>query len=149
MAGILVSANTAEVALTAATLKTVIQVVAPTNQRLKVLRWGIFFDGTSAVNEPVRVRLLRQTTSGSMTSLTPVRLGVGSESLQATAQHTATGTEPTAGDVLDTVEVHPQAGFESVFPFGSEILIPGGGRLGIDCLATDAVNCIAKIVYEE
>lgn len=148
MAGILVSAKTAEVALTAATAKTVLQVTAPTNQRLKVLRWGVFFDGQIAASEPVKVRLLRQTTAGTMSSLTPVNLGVGSETIQSTAQHTAT-VEPTEGDILDIVEVHPQSGFESVFPFGSEILIPGGGRIGIECLAADAVNCAAKIVYEE
>jgi len=148
MAGIMASAKTTEVALAATTLKTVLQLVAPSNQRLKILRWGIFFDGTSATGEPVQVRLLRQTTAGTMSSLSPVNLGVGSATLQATAQHTAT-VEPTAGDVLDIVEVHPQAGFETVFPFGSEILVPGGGRLGIDCYAADTVNCIAKIVYEE
>lgn len=147
MAGLLCMAVTAEVASGTSQI-TVLQVAAPANQRLKLLRWGASFDGTSPVAEPVVVRLLRQSTAGTMTSLTPVNLGVGTETPQATAQHTAT-VEPTAGSVLDRVEVHPQSGFEVIFPLGQEVLIPGGGRLGIEVLAAATVNVVAKMMYEE
>lgn len=147
MAGILCMAVTAEVA-TGTSEKTVLQLAAPANQRVKLLRWGISFDGVSPVAEPIIVRLLRQTTAGTMTSLTPVALGVVTETLQATAQHTAT-VEPTAGAVLDRVEVHPQTGFEVIFPLGQEVLIPGGGRLGIEVLSAASVNAVAKLMYEE
>ena len=148
MAGINAVAQTTEIALTAATAKTVIQIVAPTNQRLKVKEWGVFFDGTSAVAEPVQVRLLRQTTAGTMSSLTPVKRSQASETLQATAQHTAT-VEPTASDVVDACEVHPQSGYEKLYPMGAEIEVSGGTRLGIECTAPAAVNVRAKIAYEE
>lgn len=148
MAGIICVATTAEIALAAATAKTVVQIVAPANQRLKVVSWGVFFDGTSPSAEPVQVRLLRQTTAGTMTALTPVNQGVGSETIQSTAQHTATA-EPTAGNVLRSREVHPQSGYECIFPLGQEVLVPGGGRLGIECTAPGTVNVRAEIVYEE
>jgi hypothetical protein len=148
MAGIGCIAQTAEVALSAATAKTVIQIVAPTNQRLLIKRWGVFFDGVSATAEPVQVRLLRQTTAGTMTSLTPVMLGVGSETVQTTAQHTATA-EPTAGNILDIAEVHPQSGYEVVVPFDQPIEVPGGGRLGVECTAPATVNVRAKIIFQE
>jgi hypothetical protein len=148
MAGILCVAQTSEVALAAATVKTVLQVVAPANQRLKIKEWGVSFDGVSVTGEPVQVELLRQTTAGTMTALTPVKLVAGSETVQATAQHTATA-EPTAGDILDSQEVHPQGGYGKIFPFNQEIEVPGGGRLGIRCTAPAIVNVRAKIVFEE
>jgi hypothetical protein len=148
MAGITCIAQTAEVALTAATAKTVLQIVAPTNQRLLVRRWGVFFDGTSGTAEPVQVRLLRQSTAGTMTSLTPVMLCAGSETVQTTAQHTATA-EPTAGNILDIAEVHPQSGYEVVIPFDQVIEVPGGGRLGVECTAPATVNVRAKIIFTE
>ncbi len=148
MAGLDCVAQTAEIALTAATAKTVLQLVAPANQRLKIKGWGVFFDGVSASAEPVQCRLLRQTTAGTMTSLTPVKLCAGSETVQATAQHTAT-VEPTAGDVLDPVEVHPQAGYEKQIPPDMKMEVPGGGRVGIECTAPAGVNVRAKIFFEE
>lgn len=148
MAGLDCVAQTAEIALTAATAKTVLQLVAPANQRLKIKGWGVFFDGTSASAEPVQARVLRQTTAGTMTSLTPVKTCAGSETVQATAQHTATA-EPTAGDVLDVVEVHPQSGFEKQITPDMKMEVPGGGRVGIECTAPAGVNVRAKIFFEE
>lgn len=148
MAGLICIAQTAEVALTSATAETVMQLVAPTNQRLKLKRWGVFFDGVSSSAAPVQVRLLRQTTAGTMSSLTPVKQVAGSETVQATAQHTATA-EPTASDVIDAAEVHPQSGYEVIIPFDMPIEVPGGGRIGIECTAPAGVNVRAKMVFEE
>src|SRR4051812_36005515 len=92
-------ACTAEIALSAATARTVLQLVAATNHRVKILSWGVYFDGISATAEPVQVRLLRQTTAGTMSALTPTK---GDESitdtLLTTAQHTAT-IEPTNTEI--------------------------------------------------
>ena len=148
MAGLMCSAQTAEVALGAAAVKTVIQVAAPANQRLVLKKWGVSFDGVSATAEPVQVELLRQTTAGTMSSLTPVRRSAGSETAQATAAHTAT-VEPTAGDILDSVEVHPQAGYVELVPYDARIEVPGGGRIAIRATAPAAVNARAVLVWEE
>jgi hypothetical protein len=148
MAGLRIIAQTAEVALAAATAKTVIQVVSASNHRVKIKRWGVYFDGVSPTAKPVQVRLLRQSSAGTMSSLTPTKLGTESETIQTTAQHTATA-EPTAGDVLDIAEVHPQSGYEVIFPAGEEIDVPGSGRVGIECTAPAVVNVRAKIIAEE
>lgn len=147
MAGILCSATTDEVA-TGIAGKTLLQLVAATNQRVKVVRWGVSFDGVAPTDQPIKIKLLRQTTAGTMSVLTPINLGVGSEILQTTAQHTAT-VEPTYGDIIDTLNVHPQSGFEIIFPLGQELIIPGGGRIGIYALADVSVNAISKFIYEE
>lgn len=141
-------ALTQEVALTAAVARTVLQIAAPANQRVRVERIGVFFDGTSATAEPVQVEVVRQTTAGTMSALAPKATQPASESIQTQAQHSAT-IEPTAADVVDAVEVHPQTGYEVVYPFGQEIIVPGGGRLGIVCTATAAVNVRAKLGFEE
>src|SRR5262245_59964251 len=124
MATIQVIAQTAEVALASGVAKTLLQVVAPTHQRLKIGEWGVFFDGTSNSAEPVQVRLLKRTTAGTMSALTLGRRDTGGETIQSTAEHTATA-EPTAGDVIDMVEVHPQGGYEKIFPLGKEIIVGG------------------------
>lgn len=142
-------AQTAEIALSAATAKTVLQVVAVANHRVVVKRVGVYFDGTSTTAEPVQVRLLRQTTAGTMSALTLVKLdnGIG-DTLLTTAQHTAT-VEPTASDVLDVAEVHPQQSYEWIYPLYEEPIIDGGGRIGIECTAPAAVNVRAKVIFEE
>ena len=143
------AATTAEIALTAATAKTVLQLVAAANHRVKLLSWGIYFDGVTAAAEPVQIRLLRQTTAGTMSALTPVKRddSIG-ETLQTTAQHTATA-EPTAGDVLEVKEIHPQMGYEKLYPFGGELIVGGGDRLGIEVTAPAGVNCRAEMAFEE
>lgn len=141
--------STAEIALSAATAKTVLQIKAPTNQRVGLLAWGVYFDGVSATGEPVQVRLLRQTTAGTMSALTPVKNDDSNgDSLQTTAQHTAT-VEPTAGDVLKAIEVHPQSGYEEACPFAQEYIVGAGDRIGIECTAPAAVNVRAWMRFEE
>jgi hypothetical protein len=141
-----------EIALAAAgTAKTILQLVAPANQRLDCRSVSIGFDGVNPSAEPITVELLRQTTAGTMTAATPVKDSAGAESIQSTAQKNATA-EPTAGDVLRRWEHHPQAGsFERVFD-KREIEIPGGTRLGLRATiptAGAAVNATAHISAEE
>jgi hypothetical protein len=150
MAALTLVAVTAEVALTAATGRTVLQVLAPTNRALKLLSWAITFDGNSPTAEPVLVELLRQTTAGTMTSLTLVKWDSGhDETLQTTGSHSSTSTEPTAGDVLARRDIHPQSGYECIYPYGQEPIIPTATRLAIRAVAPANVNCIAEMRFEE
>lgn len=142
-------ARTAEIALTAATARTVLQLIAASNHPVRILGVGVFFDGTSVTAEPAIVDLLRQTTAGTMSSLTLVKRDPGrSETLQTTGQHTATA-EPTAGDIIDSWQVHPQQGYEVFYPLGQEPIIGGSGRVGIRVTAPANVNVLAKIIFEE
>lgn len=149
MAGLNCIAETAEVALVAATAKTVLQIVAPTNQRGRVKEWGVYFDGTSPTAEPVVVEVLYQTTAGTMTALTVEKEDQSqTETVQFTAQHTATA-EPTSGAFVRRKNVHPQGGFEWVAPMGDEINVGGGKRLAIRCTAPANVNVIAYMRFDE
>jgi len=140
---------TDEIALVAATEKTIIQLKAPANQRVKIRGWGIFFDGVSAGAEPVEVELKKQTTDGTMTTHTPVNETPGSaETIQSTAKRNAT-VEPTSTDMFDALEVHPQTGYEKIYPMGEEPVLAGGERMAITAMAPAVVNCRAKLYFEE
>lgn len=141
--------TTAEIALAAATAKSVLQLKAAVNQRVRVKEWGVFFDGTSTTAEPVQVRVIRQTTAGTFgTTPTVVTRDGHSETPQTVAKANASA-EPTPGAELDAIEVHPQSGYEKIFPLGDEIIIPGGGYLAIECTAPAGVNVRAKFAFEE
>ena len=148
MAGVRFQAVTSEVA-TGTAIKTILQIVAATNQRVLIDEIAISFKGTSPTDAPIWLRVLRQTTAGTMSALTPVKNNNGDdETLQTTAQHTATA-EPTAGDVLMAQEIHPQTGYTWQAPFGRQIVVKGGGRLGIEVTAGVGVNCLARVMGEE
>jgi len=149
MANLNVSVTTeGEIALVAATAKTILQWVMPTNQRGDLRSVAVGFDGINPTAEPVQVELLRQTTAGTMSSATVVKDSAAAETPQSTAQKNATA-EPTAGDVLRRWEVHPQAG-TSVEKFDKrEMEMAGGTRLGLRCTAPANVNVTASMSVEE
>ena len=152
MAGLLCIAKTDEIALVAATAKTVLQIEAPANQRLKIKSWGIFFDGISGVEPAVEVVLMRQTVGSSEwtgTVACKIQSPAGvSETVQTVGDYNATA-EPTTGDIVDMIESHPQSGYEKLIPFDMPIDVPGAGLLGIVCTAPAVVNVRAKIIFEE
>lgn len=148
MAGNRFAAVTAEVA-TGTSLKTIAQILAAANHGLLVGRVEVSFEGIAPTDAPILVEVLRQTTAGTMSSLTPTKIDAdNNDTLQVTAQHTST-SEPTAGDVLFTRFVHPQGGYTWAFAGNDRIRVPGGGRLGVRVTAGVTVGCVVGIFGEE
>lgn len=146
-----ITTNAGEVALSAATAKTVLQVSTASGTNLPralVKQWGIFFDGTATTNEPVVVKLIRQTTAGTGTTVTPVAVGDSADTILMTGAYNFSA-EPTSGDVLKVVEVHPQSGYSEILPLGMEIVVKANTRLGIVATAPANVNCHAFFWVEE
>jgi len=144
-----VAENTAAVALAAATEKTAIQLNAPTNQRLKITRVGMFFDGASTTAVPVRCKLILVTTAGTNTALTLAKqVSSDSETIQTTAGENASA-EGTNSTLLDEWLVHPQMGLDLTYAFGQEKIVAGGGRVALKFTAPAVVNVLAKIEFEE
>ncbi len=135
------NAPTGAIALTAATARTVLQLIAASNHRATLKELSVSFDGVSNTATPVVVRLLRQTTAGTGgTSLTLTKGNPGDdETIQTTANHSLTA-EPTAGDLIETYYIHPQGGRDWQAPFAEPTTIPGGTRLGIEITAPAGVN---------
>ena len=149
MAGIIARAVCAELLSTTST-KTIIQLVAPTNQRLKILQWGISFKGTTTGDAPIKVDLVEQSTAGTSSALTCYREpDGGAETVQGAAREAVT-VEPTLVAVLESHEVHPQGGsFDWVAPQNGPIMMAGGKRIGIRVTAGVSVNTVAYFRYEE
>lgn len=130
---------------TGTALKTILQIKAPANQRVKLKRFTIGFHGISNTAEPILVNLYRQSTAGTMSSATPAPMDEDTtEAIQTTAQHTAT-SEPTAGVIVGTWTVHPQTGVD----IPTDIVLKGGGYLGLVVTAAAGVNCDASMEFEE
>lgn len=140
-----------EEALGAATAETVIQLRGATVVKARIIEWGVSFDGVSVTGEPVRIRLLRQTTDGTATGATEALWDdPDAPAANCTAFHSFTA-EPTAGSVLADYNVHPQAGIVIQYPLGREPVLDNAttSRIGIECTAPAAVNAAAYIVWEE
>lgn len=150
MAGLRVTAeNSAAQALSAATAKTILQLNTPANQRIKIQRVGIFFDGASTTAVPVLCRLVIATTAGTASALTLNKLvSSDSETIQTTATENAT-VEPTKTTLLDQWLIHPQMGIDITYAMGQEKIVVGGGRVALEITAPAVVNVRAKLDFEE
>lgn len=140
----------AEEPLAAATAETVLQLRGGTNTKARLVEWGVSFDGVSATEQPVQVRLLRQTTDGTGTGANERLWDLDDPTPGVVGFHSFTA-EPTAGDVLAHYNVHPQAGLVMQYPLGREPIIDNAAtsRLAIECTAPAAVNVAAYMVWEE
>ncbi len=120
--------------------ETLLQVVAATNHQIDILGWSVSFAGVTVTDEPIEVQLIRQSTAGTSSSLGLVKWeDSDSDTIDATALHDFT-VEPTLGDLLTSVLVHPQGGYEIWYPAGAEPKIGGGDRMGIKVIAPAGVN---------
>lgn len=134
---------------TGTSAKTLVQLIAAANHAVLLDDIEVAFNGVSATAEPIRIRVLRQTTAGTATSLTLVKdPDDAAETLQTTASHTATA-EPTAGDVLLETYCHPQTGWSWSVPRERAIKIGGGDRVGIEVLAAASVSATVRAGGEE
>jgi len=144
--------TTSEIATGSGADKTVLQINAPTNQRVAVKSVEITFKGTDPSATPILVKLCQQTAatgSGSSASNTPAKEDPGiSTSIQTTGKQGYT-SEPTGTVIVRQWEVHPQAGLLYSFPLGDEVVVPGGGALGIVVNAAASVSCAPLFRCEE
>jgi len=146
MAALELTANSNSQAIAATTAETVLQLTAAANHRIRVKGFSVTVAGTSPID--LTVRIVRQTTAGtSGTAVTPVKLEPGAaETIQTTAA-TNFSAEPTSTDVLGYMRL--QGSYKEIFPLGNEIIIAGGGRIGIECTCTSSATVAAEFRFEE
>jgi len=142
--------TTSEIICPANSPKTILQIMTPSSHhRIQGLGWGVYFDSTSVQAQPAQVRLLRQTSIGTMSGISAVDDDASlRETIQSSTSVNATA-EPTAGSVIKRVEVHPQTGYEFLWPLGRELPISGGERVGIEITAVDTVNAVGWFWADE
>ena len=142
------SARPASEAVAAATVETLIQLLTVANHIAALLGYGVGSAGTSNTQAPGVVDILRQTTAGTGVALTLRKLQTQTETLLTTALDSFTA-EPTAGDLLRTHTLHPQAAFDIRDAFSREITIGGAGRLALRANFADAQTLDAYMDFEE
>lgn len=151
MAGLRFSAVSGETA-TGTSAKTILQIAAAANHRAKVQEFSVTFKGTSNTAAPVLVEIVRQTSAGTMTTVTPSRLDIAHTATTQTGASRNATVEPTSHATFPIYKqflVHPQGGYTWQAPFGQELIVEGGAFLGIRVTAGVDVNCVAEIVFEE
>jgi len=151
MAGLAFDVNIPSRALSAASATCVGFVTTPTNQRVKVLGYGFYFDGTSNSAQPVEIKLARPTAGTLTAGGTAIKCDAGlGETIQSTVG-LAASAEPTltASLVCKTITVHPQLGYEYLAPLGQEEMIAGGTNFVFSANAPASVNLRGYMKYEE
>ena len=147
MANIYSLRNEADVALAAATAKSILGVRSGAAFGIALKSWGVSFDGVSATAEPVAVHLCHATfaTNAPGTASTDASANIAQTSGKTlahgcTAAHTWT-TEPTVLVEIDEILLTPNGGtYKWAFPLGDE---PDGGLSEgyvIRCNAPAVVN---------
>ncbi len=138
-----------EVALVAATAKTVLHLLAGTGVRVAIQAITVSFDGISNIEPGVLIRLVRQTTAPTGTARNPLQKDDDvATALIATGLENVS-VEPTDSDIVYTWHIHPQAGAQLPLPLPGEIIVAAAARLGLKITADNAVNCLATIEGEE
>jgi hypothetical protein len=150
MADLNLSVPTGEVSLGAGTPKTVLLMKAPANQRLKILGFEIFFKGTSPTDTPVKCELIRVTSDGTGSAITPAANDDDeAETPQGTYKANYT-VEPSYGSAtLRVWEIQPQTGIIYMFPQGQEVRVKGGNLIGLRMTATQAETVSVNAIVEE
>lgn len=145
MAGINATLTTSAAISTGTSNKTILALTAPANTPVVVRRTSISFDGNSPTANKILVQVLRTASGGSgSTSRSPTKINASdSESPQASG---AEGfSSPHSGTVVFEELVHPQGGYTAP----ETIKIKAGETLAINVTAPAAVNCRARMVFEE
>jgi len=142
---------------TGTAIKTLLQIATPSTEDLKVVQWGISFDGTSGV--PIKVELVQTDVAATVTAYASgdivswnqpndagslMTLGTTASGYTATAEGTITATR-----MLDLQLVSPASGYMCQFPLGREPVVPVSKFLRVRVTAAVAVNAYTWIAWEE
>jgi hypothetical protein len=143
---------------TGTAIKTLLQVATPSTKRIRVVEWGISFDGSAAAT-PVEVELIQTDVAATVTA--HVAAGVppyndsAAEASLMTLGTAATGYTASAEGsiaatrVLDAQLVSPTNQFVKQFPLGREPEVPISKFLRIRVKAGTTVNAICYVIWEE
>jgi len=144
--------TTADVALSAATAKTVLSYIAASNAPFRVIEFALSFDGISATAEPVTVEMCSSTQAGAgsgSSAVTPVQIGGPTRTVQGAGARNYSG-EPTTLTCLKRWLIHPQTGIAMQFPLGREPeQVVTADAICLRVTAPAVVNCQAYMEIEE
>lgn len=137
-----------DVALAAATAKTILELASPSTRKAKIRRWWVNFDGVTASAVPGRVQLIKKTATITGTALTPRPKDPDMPAALCTAKHTATG-EGTDGNIHEEHRIPPTSGYDYTYALGEEPELDISDFIAIKCNFAAVVNVSAGIEFEE
>lgn len=152
MASVYSATTEGEEALAAATAETLLALIGATTVKGRIIEWGVFFDGTSATAEPVRVRLVRTTADdGTATGAVEKPWDPDNPAANCAVKHSYTAEPTKEAQALCEYEVPPTSGMFIQYPLGREPVLDNTASNGIaiEVTAPAAVNAEAYIVWEE
>lgn len=144
---------------TGTAIKTLLQVATPSTIGLRVIEWGISFDGTSSSATPIQCELIDVNVAATVTAYaaadvvkfngpndaaTLMTLGTSASGYTATAEGSIT-----AARLLDYQNISPTSGYAKQFPLGREPAVAASRFLRVRVTAAAAVNATAYVVWEE
>ena len=138
---------------TGTSIKTLLQVTAPSSRPLQIVQWGITFSGAAS---NVVCELINTTTvaGGSPTSVTPTVLTPGAPAALATAGHSPSSE----GSIVSTVRVFDYQkiasnavsnGYKWEYSLGREPVLDVSQVLRVRVHASAAVDAVCWIQWEE
>jgi len=143
---------------TGTAIKTHLQIATPSTRDIKVIRWGISFDGSSAAT-PIKVELIQtdvaatggtaHVASGVMPydSNAPaslMTLGTGATGYNFTTEGTITATR-----IADAQLIAPTSQYIYEWSLGREFMVPVSKFLRIRTTAGASVNAYCFVEWEE
>src|SRR5262249_28727855 len=152
MAGVLAHVNSGECTLVATVAKSILQLKAPTNQRLIIKSIRIFGkQPAGGTDTPVKIRLTRSTSAfGTFTSATPQKNDPNDgEPLQAICGSNSSPEPTTPNDGGLWWELQPQTGIIEPLAPGQEIKVPGGQSVQFEFTSSGSPIVIIEVTYEE
>lgn len=146
------------VVATGTAIKTLLQVATPATEQLKVVEWGISFDG-SALATPIKCELIQTDVAATVTAhiaagvqpfddpnapASNVTLGTTATGYNASGEGTITATR-----YADLQLITPTGLYVKQYPLGREFRMPVSKFLRVRVTAAASVNAYAYIVWEE
>lgn len=98
------------------------QIATTSTKTCKIIAYSVSFDGTTATNTPIEVKLVRPTAAGSGgATFTPLLVSGETSATSSTTARTNDTTAGASGVLLHSDFVPPTSGIYVQFPLGREI----------------------------
>ena len=141
---------------TGTAIKTLLQVATPSTTNIRVVAWGVSFDGIVVTNPAGQVTLIDTDVAATVTTLTPEEWGnADSQASLCVGGTTATGYNATAegtiagSTILDGQNVHPQTGYSIWFPERERPIVKASRFLRVRALFSVDINGIPWVLWQE
>lgn len=150
------------VVTTGTSIKTLLQIKPGATQYMRVVEWGISFDGSAAAT-PIKVELLEQDAAATVTAhvaagivkVDALAVGAGDPTTDifevgtsATGYTSSNENSPTTSRMFDAQLIAPTNQYVKQFPLGREPILKAGQFTKVRVTAGAAVNAYCYISIE-